>query len=147
MMAIYLNADKEDDSDNFKSRRNAMATATEMADYKAINAVIQHYIDGAVAGKGDLMRPAFHQEATIFGFAGPDFFAGPIQGLYDWNDANGPASDLSSRIVNIDLVGTIASVRVESDNWTDFRFTDFFNLLKMDGEWKIMNKVFHLHEQ
>jgi uncharacterized protein YbjT (DUF2867 family) len=25
------------------------------------------------------------------------------------------------------------------------RFTDLFNLLKVDGTWKIMNKVFHMH--
>jgi len=48
--------------------------------------------------------------------------------------------------VAIDVVGTVASARVESDNWTGHRFTDFFNLLKVDGEWKIMNKVFHLHD-
>ena len=43
------------------------------------------------------------------------------------------------------VVGTIAAVRVESDNWTGHRFSDFFTLLKVDGQWKIMNKVFHLH--
>jgi hypothetical protein len=26
----------------------------------------------------------------IFGYVGPDLFAGPIQGLYNWNDKNGP---------------------------------------------------------
>jgi hypothetical protein len=36
-------------------------------------------------------------------------------------------------------------VRLELDNWTDHRYTDLFTLLKVDGEWKIMNKVFHLH--
>ena len=25
------------------------------------------------------------------------------------------------------------------------RFPDVFTLLKVDGQWKIMNKVFHLH--
>ncbi|MEC8877041.1 MAG: nuclear transport factor 2 family protein, partial [Pseudomonadota bacterium] len=25
------------------------------------------------------------------------------------------------------------------------KFTDFFTLLKVEGAWKIMNKVFHLH--
>ena len=35
--------------------------------------------------------------------------------------------------------------RLEIDNWTGHRFTDLFTLLKVDGEWKIMNKVFHLH--
>ncbi|MES2546959.1 MAG: nuclear transport factor 2 family protein [Pseudomonadota bacterium] len=122
-----------------------MATATDLNDYDAISKVIQHYIDGARSGKGALMKPAFHNDATIFGYVGPDLFAGPIQGLYDWNDANGPATGIVSRIANIDLVGTVASVRLESDNWTGHRFTDFFNLLKVDGEWKVMNKVFHLH--
>jgi len=122
-----------------------MSTSTNINDYDAIKAAIQHYIDGAIAGKGELMRPTFHADATIFGFVGPDLFAGPIQGLYEWNDSNGPATGLVARIVSIDLVETVASVRVESDNWTGHRFTDFFNLLKLDDQWKVMNKVFHLH--
>ncbi len=113
--------------------------------YDEITRVINHYIDGARAGKGSLMKPAFHDDATIFGYVGDDLFAGPIQGLYDWNDANGPAPNIVTRIVSIDVVETIASARVESDNWTGIRFTDFFNLLKVDGQWKIMNKIFHTH--
>ena len=122
-----------------------MTTAHAIHDYDAIQAIIQHYIDGAMTGEGARMRPAFHEEATIYGHVGPDFFAGPIQQLYDWNDANGPAPELQARIVSIDLVDSVASVRVESDNWTGLRFTDFFNLLKTGNQWKIMNKVFHLH--
>lgn len=110
-----------------------------------IRRLIQHYIDGAKSGKGSDMQPAFHEDATIYGYVGSDLFAGPIQGLYDWNDANGPAKDLVSSIVSLDIVGTVASVRLESDNWTGHRFTDFFNVLKIDGQWKIMNKIFHLH--
>ena len=122
-----------------------MSTTTDIAEYEKIAAVIQHYLDGAVAGKGQLMKPAFHEEATIYGYVGDSLFAGPIQNLYDWNDDNGPAADLKARIAAVDIVGSIASVRVESDNWTGHRFTDFFNLVKVDGQWKIMNKVFHLH--
>lgn len=122
-----------------------MSCATNIGDYAAIRAVIQHYIDGAISGKGETMRPAFHMDATIYGYVGNDLFAGPIQGLYDWNDSNGPAAGLVSHIAAIDIAGTVASVRLESDNWTGHRFTDFFNLLKIDGRWQIMNKVFHLH--
>ena len=118
---------------------------TNVSDYDVITKIIQHYIDGAISGKGEEMKPAFHKDATIFGYAGPDLFAGPIQQLFTWNDDNGPASELQSRIANIDLVGTVATVRLELDNWTGSRYTDLFTLLKLDGEWKIMNKVFHLH--
>lgn len=55
-------------------------TAVNMSEDAAIRATIQHYLDGARLGKGDLMKPAFAEGATIFGYVGPDLFAGPIQG-------------------------------------------------------------------
>ncbi len=121
--------------------------ATNVSEYGAIAKVVQHYIDGAKSGKGDDMKPAFHKDATIFGYAGDDLFAGPIQKLFAWNDENGPATELEARIASIDVIGTAATVRLELDNWTGSRFTDLFTLLKVDGEWKIMNKVFHLHPE
>ena len=115
------------------------------SDNEMIEKTVQFYIDGAKSGKGDDMKPAFHKDATIFGYIGDDLFAGPIQKLFDWNDKNGPATELKTRIASIDVVGTVATVRLESDNWTGHKFTDFFTLLKVEGAWKIMNKVFYLH--
>jgi hypothetical protein len=120
---------------------------TGLSEYDAITKTVQTYIDGGKSGRGDDMKPAFHPDATIFGYIGPDLFAGPIQGLFDWNDQNGPATDLQGCITSIDLIETVAAVRLELDNWTGHRFTDLFTLLKVDGEWKIMNKVFHLHPE
>ncbi len=118
---------------------------TNVSDYDAIAKTVQHYIDGAKSGRGADMKPAFHEDATIFGYAGTDLFAGPIQQLFDWNDQNGPATGLQARIASIDIIDTVATVRLELDNWTGARYTDLFTMLKVDGEWKIMNKVFHLH--
>ena len=114
-------------------------------DREMIEKTVQFYIDGAKSGKGDDMKPAFHADATIFGYIGDDLFSGPIQKLFDWNDENGPATDLETKIASIDIACTVATVRLESDNWTGHKFTDFFTLLKVEGAWKIMNKVFHLH--
>ncbi len=120
-------------------------TSTNENDESAITHVVRHYINGAISGRGDDMKPAFHNDATIFGYVGDDLFAGPIQKLFDWNDANGPATELKPEIASIDIIGTIATVRLELENWTGFRFTDLFTLLKAEGKWQIMNKVFHLH--
>ena len=114
-------------------------------DKDMIEKTLQFYISGAQSGRGDDMKPAFHDDATIFGYIGPDLFAGPIQKLFDWNDENGPAVDIKTEITSMDIIGTIATVRLESNNWTGYKFTDFFTLLKIDNTWKIMNKVFHLH--
>jgi hypothetical protein len=111
----------------------------------AITSVVQHYIDGARSGRGDDMKPAFHADATFFGYIGADLFAGPIQKLFDWNDENGPAASLRATFAGIDIAGTVACVQLELDDWTGHRFTDLFTLLKVDGQWKIMSKVFHLH--
>ena len=118
----------------------------EPSERDAIAKAIQHYIDGAVSGRGDDMKLGFHAQATIFGYVGDDLLAGPIQQLYDWNDANGAATELQARIASIDISGTVATVRLELANWTGSRYTDLFTLLKVDGAWKIMNKVFHLHQ-
>ena len=116
-------------------------------DYDAITHTVQNYINGGKTGHTADMKLAFHPDATIFGYIGPDLFGGPIQGLFDWNDRNGPATELQGRITNIDLIESVATVRLELDNWSGHRFTDLFTLLKVDGEWKIMNKVFHLHTE
>ena len=91
------------------------------------------------------MKPTFHEDATFFGYVGPDLVGGPIQGLFDWNDHNGPAKDVQIRLTSVDIVGTCANVRLDEDNWTGYRFTVFFNMVKFDGQWKVVSKVFYLH--
>lgn len=120
-------------------------TTTTAGDRQAIEQVIQQYIDGGTSGRGADMKPAFHEGATIFGYLGPDFIGAPIQGLFDWVDQNPPAAGLQASIAAIDIAGTVALVRLELDDWGGHRFTDMFTLLKVDGEWKIISKVFHLH--
>jgi len=119
--------------------------AVDLKEYDAITNTIQLYVQGGKNGDTSMMKEAFHPDATIFGYVGADLFAGPIQQLYDWNDQNGAAAQLEGRITSIDIIETVATVRLELENWTGHRFTDLFTLLKVDGQWKIINKVFHLH--
>ena len=114
-------------------------------EYAKINKLIERYIDSARSGQADSMKSVFHPDATIFGYAGPAMFAGPIQQFITWNGENGPAAGLEARVASIDLVDTVATVRLELENWTGLRFTDLFTLFKSDDVWQITNKVFHLH--
>jgi hypothetical protein len=128
-----------------KEQKISSDASASLSEYDAITRTLQHYIDGGRSGRGDDMKPAFHPGATIFGYIGPDLIAGPIQQLFDWNDQNGPAAELEARIASIDIFDSVGMVRLELDNWTGHRFTDLFTLLKVEGEWKIINKVFHHH--
>jgi len=121
-------------------------TMGDVSEIDAIEATLGIYLNGAKSGKGAEMKPAFVDNAIIYGYVGDDLaFSGSIQGLFDWNDSNGPATDIEARIAHIDVVGTIAHARVEAENWTGYKFTDMFVLIKLDGTWKITSKVFHLH--
>ena len=114
---------------------------------KSIESVLDQYINGGKTGRGEDMRGAFHKDATIFGYVGEDLFAGPIELLFSWNDENGPAVGLVYEIDHVDIEGTVATARLDINNWHGHRFTDFFTLLRLDGEWKIISKVFCLHDE
>ena len=120
-------------------------STTSVGDYKAVCAAIEGYIEAARTGNSAPMRQVFHEDAYIFGFFDGEPFNGPIKKLFDWDDANGPAKDIKTQITHVDIAETVAVVRLEIENWTGYRFTDFFTLMKIEGQWKIMNKVFHKH--
>lgn len=121
------------------------AALGRISEHDAIARVMRYYIEGGAFGNSAEMRNAFHKDATIHGYVGEQLIAGPIQGLYDWVDQNGPAREMQARISSVDISGTAASVRIDAENWYGHRFTDFFHLVKFDGEWKIISKIFHLH--
>ncbi|WP_402721126.1 nuclear transport factor 2 family protein [Janthinobacterium rivuli] len=124
-----------------------MNTTTYVQDYQAIVAVLNQYNAGGAQADSSIMRPAFSSEATIFGVDGDDqLTGGPIEGLFEIIDsAFRPSPQAKAAIARIDIVGTAASARVDTDDISGFRFTDFFNLLKVQGEWTIVSKIYHTH--
>ena len=52
-------------------------------DSDQIMIVFQKYIDGAKSGRSSDMKPAFHEDATIFGYVGKSVWGGPIQRFFD----------------------------------------------------------------
>lgn len=124
-----------------------MNTTTYVQDYQAIVRVLEQYNAGGARADSSIMRPAFNAQATIFGIDGDGKLAGgPIEGLFATIDtAFRPSPEAQAAIVRIDIVGTAASARVDTDNISGYRFTDFFNLLKVDGEWTIVSKIYHTH--
>lgn len=112
-----------------------------------IEQIMQTYLEGARTGSVDTLRPIFHELATICGYVGPDLFSGPIEMFYNWHEENGPAENVQAGETRIDIQGTAASVRIELDDWTGHRFTDFFTLVKIEKQWKILSKVFYLHPE
>ena len=60
-------------------------------------------------------------------------------------DALAAVSGALTPIVRIDIVDTAASARIDTNDISGFSFTDFFNLLKVEGKWTVVNKIYHTH--
>jgi Putative lumazine-binding len=66
--------------------------SSNLSEYESIAKTVQHYIDGAKAGRGAEMKPAFHQDATIFGYADGELFVSSTRLLGSgWNSMTGTA--------------------------------------------------------
>ena len=120
------------------------------AEHDAIVKTMQLYIDGGKTGKSEVMRPAFHSDASFLGYAGGNLL-NDVQQLFDWIDRNGPAPDIQPRFASVDILDSIAVVRLEVENWSGklagsgVHMSDLFTLLKTPAGWKIIQKAFHWH--
>ena len=125
-----------------------MSSSSYAVEHDAILETMQRYIEGCKQGNSGLMRPAFHADAGFFGFAGGELAVG-MRFLFEWVDKNGPSPQIRPRVVSVDVVESIAAVRLEVDGWSgvlagpDVRMSDIFTLLKTDTGWKIIQKAFH----
>ena len=131
------------------NQATALAT-TELNDYEGVLKAMQGYIDGVLEGRSDRMRPSFHPAASFFGHYNGTVLAGSIQMLFDWVDNNGAAKGTRTQVAQIDIRETTALVRLEMDGVSgtlslggNARLTDFFTLLKIEGQWLITHKTFH----
>lgn len=124
-----------------------MTKPVYVQEYNDIVEVLSKYNEGGKQADSSIMKPAFSKEATIFGVDGEGkLVGGPIQGLFDIIDsAFRPSPEARGVIVNIDIVGTAASARIDTNDISGFCFTDFFNLLKVDGKWTVVSKIYHTH--
>ncbi|HYI93841.1 MAG TPA: nuclear transport factor 2 family protein [Bryobacteraceae bacterium] len=86
------------------------ASQSELQDYDAIVNVMNRYNEGVRTGSSAMMKPAFHEAATLFGYIEGKLLAGSIQMLFDWVDGNGSSNDKQSRIVSVAVHQTIAVV-------------------------------------
>ncbi|PZM12277.1 nuclear transport factor 2 family protein [Rhizobium tubonense] len=118
-----------------------------MSEEQAIRAVIHLYVDGMAFANEPALKKAFHRQAAI---------VGNFQGAVEWLSrdefiasimAEAPAAPGTQPLMEIEMIeitGDTASVRV-IDEFAGMRFSDYLSLLKADGRWTIVNKLYHLH--
>ena len=118
--------------------------AQEAADEEAaVRAALQHYLLGHETGDGAHHEMVFHPEAKLF-WMRDDSLNTRTSADYIAGASGDPAADEDQRhreITMVDVTGDAAVAKVVLD-YPNALFTDYVSLLKIDGEWKIVNKTF-----
>lgn len=118
-----------------------MGMANAQSDYELIEQTLGYYMEGGSNRDFNTLKKAFHETATMKYITEEgykevnalEFFSGM---------KTGDRVNRKNRIAEITVSGHAANARLELE-YPDFTFVDFMNLLKIDGEWKIVNKIFY----
>ena len=118
---------------------------TSVKDYQDILATVQKYVDGCNEGKSEVMKPAFDAGAVMYSVNADGSVAaqGSINNLYAVVDQLGADKNGKAHMNVVDSTPTTAIVRVTIENWHGLSFVDHHSLVKMNGTWKIVAKIYH----
>lgn len=113
------------------------------AEEAAVREALGHYLRGHATGDGAHSARAFHPVADLY-FLRDGELQTITSEAYIARAPGEPAEDEADRrrrIAMVDVTGDAAVAKIELDYPAAF-ITDYMSLLKIDGEWKIVNKIF-----
>ena len=117
------------------------------AELSAISEVINKYAEGCHTGNIALLREAFHPNAMMYGSSGEQTIVTPIEGLYSFIEANEPPVKTGEQhqcfISSIQYQGGAANVEMIQEAGYGHDYTNYFQLIKIDGNWMIVSKTYN----
>jgi hypothetical protein len=121
--------------------------AVPTAEYNAVIAVAQKYVDGLRIGSPEGVAEAFHEEAVMYGFTNGSLLGGPISNLYEFVRKNGKAPEITTHLDVLAITPTTAVVRIDMERDSiGADYNDYLTLIRIDGQWKVIAKVYHQFE-
>ena len=107
---------------------------------EAIKETISNYLDGGAVGDTSRLNRAFFTYANLRNLSKDGKVSEmPVKKFIASVPAGG--AKWVSKIINYSYAGTAATAVTEEELPT-FKFVDFLNLLKINGEWKIVSRVY-----
>lgn|ERR1700754_1470870 len=123
---------------------NALVELAE--NIRGIEQTIGFYERGGTEGLRDVAAEAFHSSASMKFMRHGTLVDVPIAQFFSDYISAGVRQERELYIDSIDVKDTAASARVTID-YATHQFVDFFNLLKIEGRWLIVSKIFHRVEK
>ncbi len=118
---------------------SATGMAQNNPDEQAVRACLENYM----SGEGDKVEKAFHPSATMkyIDAQNGEFKDVPIADYISRVKANTTKQDRKIEIVALNIEGNAANAKIKIETDKAILY-DYMNMLKVNGEWKIVSKIF-----
>lgn len=107
-------------------------------------AITDHYFKAQETGTGDHLKGTFVDEGRMMWVQDGQLRV-RTSADYIGGFTGKPAADEAKRkrsVMMTDVTGDVAIAKVELD-FPEVKFTDYFTLARLGGQWKIINKTYH----
>jgi len=122
----------------------APVAAQAPADDRAlVRAVVETYLHGLKFNDVESLKKAFWPDAKLF-FTKSDGSLGQLTQA-DWYagfaQSAGKESKADLKITSVEVTNDVASAKVV-ETYPSSRYTDYISLVRFDGKWQIVNKIY-----
>ncbi|KZS42996.1 hypothetical protein AWE51_16770 [Aquimarina aggregata] len=121
------------------------ATFAQISDRELVENTLTNYMEGGKNNDFTTLKKAFHNTATMK-FIGDQYTEVNALEFFEEKMIKGTVIDRTNRIHDISISGNAASARLELE-YPTFTYIDYMSLLKIEGEWKIVSKIFSKREK
>ena len=111
------------------------------SDYAKVEQTVSYYLDGGTNNDFETLKKAFHKNATMKFIRNGEYQEVNALEFFKKVIKPGPKQNRTTQIAYINITGNVASAKLEID-YENFGFIDYMNLIKIDGEWKVVSKIF-----
>jgi hypothetical protein len=118
----------------------------DQSEEKMVKVLVDKYISGTYEADISILQSLFSADAVMNGNLGgklvegsPDSFFNDLSSMPSLKDSG---AKYEANIQQLSVTGSIASVTLIETGFGPFNFTNYFHLLKKNGEWRIVSKTF-----
>lgn len=114
------------------------------SDFDQITQTINYYFEGTSQDKPELIKKAFHPDLNLYSINQDGSLRTWTGSDYISNFKGGNPSNRIGKILSIDIENNTAQAKasIEYPDDRPYMFIDYFMMLKVEGQWKIVHKMY-----
>lgn len=114
----------------------------QASDYALVESTLNNYLNGDTQKDYDTLEKAFHPQADMkYVSSKSGYQVYNALEVFAAEKGRAPEKNRSNHIAYISITGKAAHAKLEI-TYPEITVVDYVNLLKIEGQWKIVNKIF-----